>query len=212
MKCEDIVELAQSGESGVMDETGRQIVVEHVAQCADCQNAIRAVDATRWLRNQTVEAASDDLFVKTMGIVLEQSTTVHNRGKSFWLGTSVGGAVAAAVFAVVIALGLLRSPESGNVTTAEFLVSMTEARELNIAIDTGTALQGATVSVTFYGGIELAGYAAQRHLSWTADLEAGVNKLSLPIIALDNSGGQVIVRLEHPDSQQEFLIQLRHDG
>lgn len=212
MKCEDIVELAQSGESGVMDETGRQIVVEHVAQCTDCQNAIRAVDATRWLRNQTVEAASDDLFVKTMGVVLEQSTPVHNRGKSFWLGAGVGGAVAAAVFAAVIALGLLRSVETGNTATADFFVSMTEPRELNIAIDTDIALPGATVSVSFYGGIELAGYASQRQLSWTTDLDAGVNKLSLPIIALDNSGGQVVVRLQHPDSQQEFLIRLRHDG
>ena len=99
-----------------------------------------------------------------------------------------------------------------NSDTAEFVVSMSEPRDLNIAIDVDTAMPGATVSVSIYGGIELAGYASQRHLSWTTDLDAGVNKLSLPIIALDNSGGQVIVRLEHPQSQQEFLIQLRHDG
>lgn len=212
MNCEDIVELAQSGESGVMDETRRQIVVEHVTQCSDCQDAIRAVEATRWLKNLQVEAADDDLFARTMGRVFEQPSRVHDRGGSFWLGTGVGGAVAAAVFAAVIALGLLRSPTTEKTATAEFLVSMTESRDLNIAIDTDVALRGATVSINFYGGIELAGYASQRHLSWTTDLDAGVNKLSLPIIALDNSGGQLIVRLEHPQSQQEFLIQLRHDG
>ena len=212
MKCEDVIELAQSGESGVIDETGRQFFVEHVAECADCQSAMRAIEATRWLRNQTVAAPSDDLFTRTMGAVKEQPTPVHSRGGSFWLGTGIGGAVAAAFFAAIVSLGLLNTPVVTEPGSAEFYVSMNEARELNIAIDANTALPGATVSVSFYGGIELAGYASQRHLSWTTDLDAGVNKLSLPIIALDNSGGQVIVRLEHPDSRQEFLIQMRHDG
>ena len=112
----------------------------------------------------------------------------------------------------MVALGILQSPLVSQSTTAEFLVSTTEPRDLNIAIDAITDLSDATVSITFFGGIELAGYASQRHLSWTTDLDAGVNKLSLPVIALDQGGGQVIVRLDHPDSQQEFMVQLRHGG
>jgi hypothetical protein len=95
---------------------------------------------------------------------------------------------------------------------AEFYVSTSGPRAMNIAIDTETALSGATVSLTLFGGIELDGYANQRHLSWTTDLDAGVNKLTLPIIALGDAGGQVIVQLDHPDKQQEFLVNLRHDG
>ncbi len=212
MKCEDIVELAQSGESGVMDETGRQFVMEHIAECADCQNALRAVEATRWLRNQPIEPASDELFSRTMGVVMKQPEVGSDRKSGFWAGMSVGGAIAATLFAAIVALGLLGTPVSRDTDTAEFTVSLTEARDLNIAIDAATELPGATLSVSFFGGIELAGYASQRHLSWTADLDEGVNKLSLPIIALDDSGGQVVVRLDHPDSHQEFLVKLRHGG
>jgi hypothetical protein len=212
MKCEGIVELIQSGESAVIDETGRQFVVEHIAQCVDCQNAIRAVEATRWLRNQAIEAPSDGLFARTMGAVAKQPASISRRSSGFWVGTGVGGALAAAFFAAVVALGLLSPPTAQDSAGAEFFVSTAEPRELNIAIDADSELAGAQLSVSFYGGIEMAGYASQRHLSWTTDLEVGVNKLSLPIIALDNSGGQVIVRLEHPDSQQEFLVQLKHDG
>ena len=212
MKCEDIVELAQSGESGVMNETGRQFVIEHVAQCADCQDAIRAVEATRWLRNQPIEPANHELFARAMGAAVQQQASDSSRRSGFWVGAGVGGAVAAAFFAAVVALGLLGAPTTPAAGPAEFFVSMTEPRDLNIAIDVDSALPGATLSVSFFGGIELDGYASQRHLSWTADLHAGVNKLTLPIIALDSSGGQVVVRLEHPDSQQEFLVQLRHDG
>jgi len=212
MKCEDIVELAQSGESGVMDETGRQFVVEHVAQCSECQDAIRAVEAARWLRNQEVEPASDDLFTRTMGAVVSQGQPASKRDLGFWMGTGVGGAIAAALFAVVVALGLLGSPTPQDTRNAQFYVSMTEPRELNIAIDANSELRNAKVTVSVFGGVELAGYASQRLLTWNTDLDAGVNKLSIPIIALDKSGGQVIVRLEHPDSHQEFLVKLRHDG
>lgn len=212
MKCEDIVELAQSGESGVMNETGRQFVMEHVAQCLDCQDAIRAVEATRWLRNQPIEPANEELFARVMGAAVQQPASGSHRGAGFWIGTGVGGAVAAAFFTAVIALGLLGAPTTQDTGPAEFFVSLAEPRDLNIAIDVDSALPGATLSVSFFGGIELDGYASQRHLSWTADLHAGINKLTLPIIALDSSGGQVVVRLEHPDSQQEFLVQLRHDG
>ncbi len=212
MKCEDIVEFAQSGESGVMNETERQNIVEHVAQCSDCQDAIRAVEATRWLRNQAVDRPGDELFSKTMAAVRQQPASVSSRVAGFWLGTGVGSAVAAAFFTAVVVLGLLDTPAAQDSRTAEFFVSLTESRELNIAIDVDSALPDATLSVSIFGGIELAGYASQRHLSWTTDLDAGVNKLSLPIIALDQSGGQVIVRLEHADNRQEFLIILQHEG
>jgi len=212
MKCEDIVELAQSGESGVLDETGHQFVVEHIAGCVDCQHALRAVEATRWLRNQSIDDPDADLFAGTMGAVFDQTVSVPKRRGNFLLGTGVGGAVAAVLFAAVISLGLLGAPVSQDTEAAEFTVSLTEARELNIAIDTATDLPNAQLSISFFGGIELAGYASQRHLSWTTDLDKGVNKLSLPIIALDKSGGQVVVRLEHPDSQQEFLVKLLHGG
>ncbi len=212
MKCEDIVELAQSGESGVMDETGHQFVVEHIAGCVDCQYALRGVEATRWLRHQAVEDPDADLFSRTMGAVFDQAVPVPSGRRNFWLGTGVGSAVAATLFAAVVALGMLGAPDSQDSNAAEFTVSLTEARDLNIAIDAATELPDAQLSISFFGGIELAGYASQRHLTWTADLDKGVNKLSLPIIALDKSGGQVVVRLEHPESQQEFLVKLQHGG
>ena len=58
------------------------------------------------------------------------------------------------------------------------------------------------------GSVEIDGYGPQRELSWSEDLNAGVNRLSLPIIANGFEGGQIIVRLEHPLSQQVFVVQL----
>ncbi len=212
MKCEEVVELAQSGESGVMDETGRQFVLEHIAQCADCQDAIRAVEATRWLRNQPIEPANDALFSKVMGVVAQQSVSDHERGTGFWIGTGVGSAVAAAFFAAVISLGLLGTPATQDSGPTEFFVSLTESRDVNIAIDIDSELSGATLSVTLFGGIELSGYDGERHLSWTTDLEAGVNKLTLPIVAVDEFGGVLLVEVKHENGRRSFQIDLKLDS
>jgi hypothetical protein len=40
----------------------------------------------------------------------------------------------------------------------------------------------------------------------------GVNKLSLPLLASGIGGGQMVVRLSHPDSEQMFVINLPVDG
>jgi len=212
MKCEDVVELAQSGESGVMNETGRQLVLEHIAQCADCQDAIRAVEATRWLRNQPIEPANDALFSRVMDAVARQSESDSERGTGFWIGTGVGGAVAAAFFAAVVALGLLGTPVTPDSGPAEFFVSLTESRDVNIAIDIDQELSGATLSVSLFGGIELSGYDSKRRLSWTADLEAGVNKLTLPIVAVDEFGGVLLVEIEHENGRRSFRVDLKLDS
>jgi len=212
MKCSDIVDLVFSGESGVVDERDRELISLHIRHCDHCRDALRGVESTRLLKYQTIEDPDSQLFAKLMHEVRASRSPKWHQGRGFWLGAGIGGTIAAAVFAAAIALGFLGNQVSGEPAIAEFLVSTAETRELNIAIDTSTPLDGASVSVTFFGGVELAGYAQQRHLSWTTDLDAGINKLSLPIHALDDGGGQVIVRLDHPLSQQEFLVRLRTDS
>lgn len=212
MKCEQIVAKIQSGDSGLAGEEERLLVAEHVAGCRDCQDAIQGVEAAKFIRHQPALDPSPDLYERTMASVTRQYADSFGRRRGFWFGTGVGAAAAAALVAAAMALGFLRGPDTQLDDSAEFYVSSLEPRELNIAIDAETELRGATVSLTLYGGVELDGYASQRHLVWTTDLDAGVNKLTLPILALDDAGGQIIVRLDHPDSQQEFLVTLRHES
>ena len=49
-------------------------------------------------------------------------------------------------------------------------------------------------------------------LNWSDDLGAGINKLSLPLVASGEGGGQMVVRLSHPDSEQLFVIDLPLDS
>jgi hypothetical protein len=40
-------------------------------------------------------------------------------------------------------------------------------------------------------------------------LQAGVNRLTLPVVAVDRTGGRMIVRLSHPHSEQVFVVRLK---
>jgi hypothetical protein len=92
------------------------------------------------------------------------------------------------------------------------VVAWNESRDLNVAIETEHALANATITVVLSGGVELAGYSGQRKLSWEADLTAGVNRLTLPIKATGITGGQVIVQLAHPDSEQVLVVGVKADA
>ena len=88
------------------------------------------------------------------------------------------------------------------------MVSLDEPRNMNIAFETDRRLDGATITILLSGNVEIDGYGPQRELSWSEDLDAGVNRLSLPVIANGLGGGQIIVRLEHPRSEQLFVVTL----
>ena len=74
------------------------------------------------------------------------------------------------------------------------------------------ALPGAEISILLTGNVEVQGFGHRRELKWSDDLDAGVNQLSLPLVASGEGGGQMVVRLSHPDSEQLFVIDLPLDS
>ena len=83
---------------------------------------------------------------------------------------------------------------------------------MNIAIEADRLLENAEISILLSGDIEIDGFGARDQLSWVENLEPGVNQLTLPIRAIGARGGQVVVRLTHPDSEQIFVVQLKMDS
>lgn len=208
MNCQEVLERVEMLVAHPLSETEKRSCEEHLNGCDECQSALRGTEALRLIRNQRDMAPPNGLFEK----VLSQTTGPRHqpeRRNRFWLGAGFGGAVAATIVAAFIMFGVPGTSPTVQPLAAEFMISMHETRDLNIAIDTGHPMLGATVSIILSGGVELAGYGNQRELTWTNDLAAGVNKLTLPLIALDQSGGQLIVKLDHGDSHQVYFVSLK---
>ncbi|MDZ7645468.1 MAG: hypothetical protein U5K76_15390 [Woeseiaceae bacterium] len=124
----------------------------------------------------------------------------------FWLGVGSGAAIAASLTVAILSSGLLDTASLPATEPAGFEVALGEPRNVNIAIEMPHDLPDAGITVALTGGIELQGYAGRRELSWTTDLEAGVNKLTLPLVAVDSQGGRLLVRVGHGDRERRFSM------
>jgi hypothetical protein len=211
MNCQLVLERLDALSSDALASVERRKIEEHVATCEECRSAMRGAEAMRTVKTQPIEDAPDDLFERVMKRTAGSGIPerLNNR---FWLGAGFGGALVAAIAVVALTLGLFRNESGSDADVAQFMVSMEETRDLNVAIDLERDLLGATLSVFVSGGIELAGFGDRRELVWTADLDKGVNKLTLPVFATGRNGGQLIVKLDHATSHQVFVVNLKLDS
>lgn len=211
MNCAEFSEQVTALATDAMPEASRDDCLAHAACCAGCNAALRGRHATLAMQQLSIDEPPAELFER---ITAEVTRSQPRRGRSwsFWTGATFGGAVAASLLAIVLALGVLELPATQPKSVAEFYVSVDEARMMHIAIEADRALPGAEISILLTGNVEVGGFGSRRELNWSDDLEAGVNKLSLPLIASGAGGGQLVVRLSHPDSEQLFVIELPLDG
>jgi hypothetical protein len=207
MNCEQVSGNITGLISGTLAPADLSECERHLAGCRECSEELAGVEALALLRARDTGAAPPELFDNMLD-GLDRAPEPRRNGR-FWLGTAFGGAVAASLVAVALGLGWIGMPAGSASDNAEFQVVLGESRNMALAIETDRPLQGATISIMLDGGIELEGYGERRELTWTSDLKAGVNRLSLPVVAVDGKGGRVVVRLSHPQSEQLFVVRLK---
>jgi hypothetical protein len=127
-------------------------------------------------------------------------------------GAASGVALAAAIAA--IAFGLWLRTLDGEVAGAvpEVRLALNEPRDVTVTLESPEPLLGASVRVELRGAVALDGYQGQRELRWSTNLDRGINQLTLPVVALDATGGQVLVEVAHGARRRTFLLDVRGSG
>jgi hypothetical protein len=211
MNCESVTGNIPAIVSGGLSAERLADSRRHIAECRSCCEALRGAEAFAILKRRETGVPPADLFDRIRaGLVRRPARTWADR--RFWQGTGFGGAIAASLLAITVTMGWIGPPAAGTPEVGEFTVALRQPQMMDIAIEADRPLQNARISVFLAGGIELDGYGDRRELSWAADLKAGVNRLSLPVIALDERGGRVLVRLVHPQSEQMFVVRLKTEA
>lgn len=206
MSCDFDKDRLRALARGSLAAAERESVLAHVDRCEDCRAALRGAEALAELAARDTGTPPVGLFEAVVEKAVSQPARAP-RDNRFWIGAGFG-AMAASLIAVALFFGWTDS----HVPTAsvpEFVVSLEEPRQMNLAFETDRVLDGAKITILLSGSIEIDGYGPRRELSWTDDLETGVNRLSLPVIANGFEGGQIVVRLEHPQSEQVFVVRLQ---
>lgn len=207
MKCDIVADHIPEIVSGALTTAVLAECKQHIAECEACSDALRGAQALAEIRYRDTGDVPAGLFDRIRNDVIEDAGQAG--GGRFWLGSAFGGAVAATIFGLAISLGWVDTEPGVTPEVAEFIVAVDQRRVMDLAIESERALDGARISILLSGGVTLDGYDDRRELTWNTDIRAGVNKLSLPIRAINGQGGRMVVRLSHPDSEQVFLVNVR---
>lgn len=206
MKCEDVLTVLQG--SGRAGDLPRQEATEHLASCEDCSNAAHALAVLRADRDVQIQRSRDGAFQAAIRAAVSVNARSAPKRTGFWLGVGVGAAIAAGVAAAVVAMlgPFSQQPLRG---APAVTLAINEERDVNVALSSPEPLSNAEIHVAVSGDIGLRGFADQRELRWSADLDRGVNQLTLPIVALGPHGGQVLVEVQHGDKRRAFVVDVR---
>ena len=207
MNCETIRDLVGRVASQSLDGETHAAAMTHISNCPDCRAALRGAEALTELRQRETELPGDQFFDRVVKISSRGESRRSEHGQ-FWIGAGFSGAIAASLIAIAFALGWINLQTSDVSSTAAFVVALDDPRQMNVAFETDRNLDGAMISIVLSGDVQIAGYGVQREISWLEDLDAGVNRLSLPVFANSIDGGQMVVRLQHPLSEQIFIVNL----
>ncbi|HVY66439.1 MAG TPA: hypothetical protein VHH11_16585 [Gammaproteobacteria bacterium] len=202
MKCEEAIDDLQSSAT-----PQREAALQHVAECANCRAAQRAVAALAAERAVAVPRLAETAFDRALQRAVQPPRVVTNR-RGFWLGTAVGGALAASL-AVAVTAWWMQPAAPTAAANPQVRLALHEVRSVKVSLDSPESLQGAEIHVVLTGAIGLDGFAGQRELRWVTDLDRGVNQLTLPLVALGPNGGQVMVEVQHGDKRRAFVVDVQ---
>jgi anti-sigma factor RsiW len=214
MNCHDIGNLLDSREVLELTETQRVAVNAHLRDCSRCEDEWRAVRTLRDVSTVPTPAPRQDLFSEAMRLATAAGAPREARPPrqpSFWLGAGFGGAIAASLVAAITTLGPAPWTSTVDPITPTITVALNEPRDVDVAITSAEALEQAEIRVVLTGGVRLAGFADRSEVQWRADLDQGINRLSLPVIAVNGNGGQVVVEVEHASKRQVFVVNVGVD-
>jgi len=206
MKCEDALEVLRWSDVAATAE--RRKAELHLAQCESCRLAERALAMLDAERRVPVVRLAEGAFERALQRAVQRPVTVAPSRRGFWLGTAVGGALAASI-AVAVTLLWLQPDVPVATVNPEVTLVQNEVREVSVSLESPEALVGAEIHVVLTGAIGLQGFADQRELRWVTDLDRGVNQLTLPLVALGSSGGQVMVEVQHGDKRRTFVLDVQ---
>jgi hypothetical protein len=178
-----------------------------VASCDECRTALRAIDALRTLRGEPVEPASDGALERAIDRALTNEPAKRYR-RGFLSGIASGALLAAALAALAIGVWW-QTTDDAAVAAPEVRIALNQPRDVTVMLESPEPLVDVDLRIELRGAIALTGYEGQRELRWMTNLDRGINQLTLPIVALDASGGQVLVEVAHGDKRRTFVLDVR---
>ncbi|WP_288132062.1 hypothetical protein [Microbulbifer sp.] len=185
----------------LMQRENNGALLKHLHRCSDCREYAEELRLLNLLRTMPAPEPGEHFETRVLNAALpNQRNRDRARVRRWQLATA-----ASLLLAVFAAL-----PQWQSSTPATEMVNVASAESatlpVNVSVDTARAIQGAMISVSLPENLALEGYGDQRELRWRTDLNAGANRLTLPVRVRNGQRTQILIRIEHNGARKEFYV------
>lgn len=209
MNCKLIAEQIDDFLDGELAAAESQQLETHVSTCASCEAIITKErelrDMLRDYGESTMPRADAAFFDRSIAIAAQTGT---RRQRNRWVMTGFGGAVAAAMALWIVSGVFFSAPSITESTVPSVTMTLEQPQTLNLVFASAEVLENATMTVFLPEGVEVAGFAGQREITWMTSLDEGRNILPLTLIATSPVGGELLANLQHEDHDKTFRLQV----
>lgn len=171
----------------------------HSDQCERCRHVLAQAQALQQAL-QTMPAppvAEDYAQRQFQRLWAEQKYETRPKGLRHLFHPALAASL---LLGILLGGGMMQwwSSSSPSLMTQPVMVNLHDTREVRFVVNARSDLQGARVTIRIPGHMELEGYPGRHELSWTTNLKAGANLLSLPLRASDLGSGEVVMVIDSP--------------
>ncbi|QKX16422.1 anti-sigma factor [Microbulbifer sp. YPW1] len=190
----------------LMQRENNGALLKHLHRCSTCREYAEELRLINLLRTMPAPEPSEHFEARVLAAALPKA---RNQERARVRGWQL--ATAASLVLAVFATFQHRQPSGPEIAplSSEMAVADSGVRTtlpVNVSVDTTRAMPGAMISVSLPENLALEGYGDQRELRWRADLNAGANRLTLPVRVRNGQRTEILIRIEHQGAHKEFYV------
>lgn len=209
MTCTELTATLDDYVDGLMEPAEAASVGAHIEECEICSRLLakeqQLRESLKDYGESTMPHADAAFFDRAL---LEAAHEGTRRQRKRWVMTGVGGTIAAGLVIWMLGGVFFESPEISAPPVPAIVMTLEQPRTLNLVFSSATALADATMTVVLPQGVEIAGFAGQREITWMTSLKAGKNVLPLTLIATSPQGGELMATLRHEGDDKSFRVKV----
>lgn len=209
MTCTQLTATLDDYVDGLMQPAEAARLTAHIEECEICSRVLakeqRLRESLRDYGESAMPHADAAFFDRAL---LNAAREGSRRQRKRWVMTGVGGTIAAGLVIWMLGGIFFASPEISEPPVPAVVMTLEEPRTLNLVFSSATALADATMTVVLPQGVEIAGFAGQREITWMTSLKAGKNVLPLTLIATSPHGGELLATLRHEGDDKSFRVKV----
>ena len=208
MRCQEVQILLPDFTRQALGPSAEVLLQQHLSGCRSCATiAQRETQLQDSLRALPVAAMPTGFAASALRQAREQAEAkepVRSRPRAQrW-------AIAASVLMVCgLAMMLPQTGPQPEATETAVTVPLGKTQMVALKIDAPQAFEHVQFEVTLPDNVALQDQPELREFAWSGQLQAGVNVLSLPLVGVLSSGGQLVATVTYGNTKRSLSVPLQ---